>query len=264
MPKKSLRRLNQQLQSLKTDGYCILADVLDAAEVKAARRALIYAAVESKRRGVPTYVQGLDPNEENVRVFNLLDLDPIFRKLILQPQAIALVQALIGEHFLISNFTANIAMPGSESMAIHADQAIVIPEPWLQPWAINIIWCLDDVYPDNGATLYLPGSHHVARTSELPRDMKSAMVPFEASAGSMIAMDGRLWHTSGENVTRDQERALLFGYYTAGFIRPQVNWNASLSAHTLDTLDARLFDFLGLGATANLRQSSVILDSEDR
>jgi len=258
-----MSRLNKQQESLKADGYCILTDVLDAAEVKATRRALIDAAVESKRRGEPTYVQGLDPNEANVRVFNLLDLDPIFRKLIVQPQAIALVQALIGEHFLISNFTANIALPGSESMAIHADQAIVIPEPWLQPWAINIIWCLDDVYPDNGATLYLPGSHQVARVSELPRDMKTAMVAFEAPAGSMIAMDGRLWHTSGANVTRDRERALLFGYYTADFIRPQINWNASLSAHTLDNLDARLFDFLGLGAAANLRQSSVILDPAD-
>jgi ectoine hydroxylase-related dioxygenase (phytanoyl-CoA dioxygenase family) len=28
--------------------------------------------------------------------------------------------------------------------------------------------------------------------------------PFEASAGSFIAMEGRLWHTSGANVTADQ------------------------------------------------------------
>ena len=45
-------------------------------------------------------------------------------------------------------------------------------------------------------------------------------------------MDGRMWHTSGANVTATEERALLFGYYCAPFLRPQTNWNAALSPAT--------------------------------
>ena len=238
---------------LENDGYCIVEGVLDADEVVAARSALAAAVAETERRGVPTFMPVLDPNPANVRVFNLIDLHATFRELILHPRAIQLVTRLLGEHFMISNFTANIARPGSRSMAVHADQAIVVPEPWLSPWAINIIWCLTDVTAENGGTLFLPGSHKVTRRSELPAHPVENMVAFEAPAGSVVAMDGRLWHTSGANVTTDEERSLLFGYYTMDFIRPQVNWNAILSDETMAEVSPALSARLGLGPSANVR-----------
>jgi hypothetical protein len=147
---------------LKADGFAIVPDVLGAAACEDLRGRLWRAAEESERRGAPTRNIGIDPNEHNVRVFNLIDLDPVFGELIQHPLAIELVTALLGLGFLISNFTANIALPGSQSMNVHSDQSIVIPEPWLEPWSINIIWCLTDVSFENGATLYLPMSHKIA------------------------------------------------------------------------------------------------------
>jgi ectoine hydroxylase-related dioxygenase (phytanoyl-CoA dioxygenase family) len=244
--------LNHSLDELAEQGYCIVPDVLDERAIFNTKTALSDAAIESERRGTPTYIPGLDPNESNVRVFNLLDLDNVFQELILHKTALKLVKGLIGEGFLISNFTANIARPGSKSMAIHSDQGIVIPEPWLQPWSVNIIWCLDDIFAENGATLYLPGSHKIKRAADLPPNIKSQMKSFRAKAGSIIAMDGRMWHTSGANIMDNSERALLFGYYTANFIRPQVNWNALLSAETISALDESLFGYLGLGPAANV------------
>ncbi|MEL0047500.1 MAG: phytanoyl-CoA dioxygenase family protein [Gammaproteobacteria bacterium] len=239
--------------ALQENGFCILPDVLDAPALAHARESLTLAAAESRRRSMPTYISDLDPNDANVRVFNLLDLDPLFAKLIAHPAAIGAVRWLLEDDFIISNFTANTAKPGSGSMAVHSDLAIVIPEPWHAPWSVNAIWCLDDVYADNGATLYLPGSHHFQRRSELPEDPKQAMVPFEAEAGSLIIMEGRLWHTSGENRTEDQDRALLFGYYVRSFIRPQWNFNVGLSETTKAQLSPELRRWLGLGLTANVK-----------
>ena len=239
--------------ALQENGFCILPDVLDAPALGHARESLTLAAAESRRRSMPTYISDLDPNDANVRVFNLLDLDPLFAKLIAHPAAIGAVRWLLEDDFIISNFTANTAKPGSGSMAVHSDLAIVIPEPWHAPWSVNAIWCLDDVYADNGATLYLPGSHHFQRRSELPEDPKQAMVPFEAEAGSLIIMEGRLWHTSGENRTEDQDRALLFGYYVRSFIRPQWNFNVGLSETTKAQLSPELRRWLGLGLTANVK-----------
>ena len=175
-----------------------------------------------------------------------------------------MVRSLLGEDFLISNFTANIARPGSRSMPLHSDQALVTPEPWLHPWAMNIIWCLTDVRFENGATLFLPGSHRFARRSELPPDPLSHMRPFEARAGSIIAMEGRVWHTSGANITQDEDRALLFGYYTTAFLRPQVNWNAALSPAVQASFAPDMRRWLGLDAEANVALAATSLARRPR
>lgn len=249
-----LDRLASAKTQLREDGWCVVPDVLDPAAARGALDRLWAAAEESRRRGVPTFMPVLDPNAGNVRVFYLLELDPLFRELIQHPAALELVRSLLGPEFLISNFTANIARPGSRSMGLHSDQSLVVPEPWIHPWAMNIIWCLTDVTFENGATLYIPGSHRWATRSEVPADADRRLRPFEAKAGSVIAMEGRIWHTSGANVTPDQDRALLFGYYTAPFLRPQVNWNAALSPETQAALSPDMRRWLGLEVTANTGQ----------
>lgn len=245
--------LDDNKRELLDQGCCVIPGVLTAAETERVRERLWAAAEESDRLGVPTRQIGLDPNEHNVRVFYLLERDPIFRELIQHPTAIEFVTTLLTSDFLISNFTANIALPGSKSMELHSDQGIVVPEPWFQPWSINIIWCLNDVDEENGATRYLPGSHKIQRASDLPPDARARMVPFGASAGSIAVMDGRLWHTSGANVSKDRERALLFGYYSRSFIRQQQNWNASLSLETIEALSPQLRAWLGMEARANVK-----------
>lgn len=240
---------------LLDEGWCVVPGVLAAAEARAALDRLWAAAEESRRRGVPTFLPVLDPNASNVRVFYLMELDPLFREMIQHPTALELVRALLGPEFLISNFTANIARPGSKSMGLHSDQSLVVPEPWVHPWALNIIWCLTDVTFENGATLYVPGSHRWKTRAEVPADAHRRLRPFEARAGSILAMEGRIWHTSGANITQDQDRALLFGYYTAPFLRPQVNWNAGLSAETQASLSPEMRRWLGLEATANTGQA---------
>jgi ectoine hydroxylase-related dioxygenase (phytanoyl-CoA dioxygenase family) len=236
--------LDAKKRQLAEEGCCTIPGVFDAEKVADVRERLWKAADESERRGMPTRNIGIDPNRHNVRVFNLIDIAR-------HPLALELATHLLGPDFLLSNLTANIALPGSKSMKIHSDQGIVIPEPWFYPWAINIIWCLNDVHERNGATRYIPGSHRIKWTNELPPDAAEKTVPFEAKAGSIVVMDGRVWHTSGANVTDNEERAMLFGYYSRSFIRPQQNWNAGLSQATIDGLDLQMRALLGLDANAN-------------
>ena len=231
---------------LSEQGWCLLPGVLTAAQAAEVRGRLVAAARTSEARGVPTTYIGLDPNPRNVRVFNLLDLDPIFIELIQHPLALAAVRWLLGEHFLISNFTANIALPGSGSMAMHSDQGIVTTPPWAAAEAINVIWVLDDMDEDNGATRYVPGSQHWQTLADVPADARALSVPFEAPAGSILAMDGRLWHTSGENRSADRERALLFGFYCADHIRGQANWNVQLRDAAQAGLSAQMREWLWL------------------
>jgi ectoine hydroxylase-related dioxygenase (phytanoyl-CoA dioxygenase family) len=246
-------------RQLAEDGWCVIPGVLSDAEADDVRAHLWAAAEESERRGAPTRNIGLDPNRHNVRVFNLIDIDPVFIELIQHPLALELVHGLMGQGVLVSNFTANIALPGSGSMELHSDQSIVVPAPWVAPWSMNIIWCLNDVREENGATRYLPGSHLYETAADVPADALARMRPFEAPKGSIIAMDGRLWHTSGANRTADEERALLFGYYCRDFLRPQQNWNAALSPGTIEGLSPAMRALLGLDASANVGLAQPLL-----
>lgn len=243
--------LSAIFKEVEEHGFCVVPDVLVGAELARVQRAFEAAIDESRRRGLITFDPRLDPNDRNIRVNNLPDMDPIFLELLRHPLALEIAHALVGETALVSNFSANVSYPGAASMMVHADQALIAPSPWNEPWVLNIIWCLDDVRPDNGATLYLPDSHRIATPDQVPADPIPLMKHFEATAGSFIVMEGRLWHTSGINVTKDERRALLFALYSREFLRQQMNWEALLSPETKAKLDAADRALLGMGPLNN-------------
>jgi hypothetical protein len=139
-PEAANRDLTSYQTQLKDQGFCIIPDVLPLDKAKDALDRLWKAAEESRRRGNKTHLPHLDPNESNVRVFYLMELDEIFRDLMEHPTAVSMVQSLLGEEFLISNFTANIARPGSGSMGLHSDLSLMCPDPWVWPGVLNVIW----------------------------------------------------------------------------------------------------------------------------
>ncbi|OQV06490.1 hypothetical protein CLAIMM_11047 [Cladophialophora immunda] len=238
-------------QHLKDEGWCVIPDILNKEETQNVLSRLWKAKEASEKQGDPTRLEFLDPNANNIRVFYLMQLDKIFLELIQHPTAIEMVQSVLGKEFLISNFTANVARPGSKSMGLHSDMSLVVPDPWKEVWALNVIWCLTDVYFENGATLYIPGSNKWEYEDQIPRNAKQMLKPFVAKAGSILIMDGRVWHTSGENIS-NEDRALLFGYYTVPFLRQQVNWSEKFDEQTKQSFSPELKEWLGLTINANL------------
>ena len=51
----------------------------------------------------------------------------------------------------------------------------------------------------------------------------------EAPAGSIIVMESRVWHKTGNNRTKAQRRAGIFAWYTRPIYRQQENWFLSLN-----------------------------------
>lgn len=241
------------LQKLQQDGFCVVEGALLADQIDRAREALDRAVTLLLEQTGSTHIEWLDPNASNVRVPNLPGVDRIFIDMLMDDDALEATRGLLGAHFIISNFSANNALPGSLPMRIHSDQALGVPAPWISPWAMNVIWCLDDVDRENGATLYLPGSHLFQSFDDVPADAEKGMVPFEAPAGSFIAMDGRLWHSSGSNVSADRQRRMCFAYYCCDFVRPQMNWAFSIPSELVDTMDERTKWMFGLNVAGNAR-----------
>ena len=233
-------------EHFEREGWAVLPALLSRDEIEATRAALARAAERSEASGRPTRMDALDPGGRNVRVYDLIEHDPLFRELAVHPLVLEHVDALLGPDALLSNFTANTALPGSGSMNAHCDQSTVMPEPWPEMWAMNAIWCLHDTDEGNGATRYLPGSHRFATFAEVPDDPTDGMRSFEAQAGSVILMDGRLWHTSGANTSADRERSLLFAFYTRSYLRPQTNSWRSIPADRQRALTPELQQLLAL------------------
>lgn len=244
--------IDEARAALARDGFCVIPNVIAGQELARAREALNATVETMRQRQISTHSETLDPNDANIRVYHLPAWDPVFIEMLRHPVAKAMTEAVIGPQAIVSNFTANIALPGSGSMNVHSDQALVVPPPWLEPWAMNVIWCLDDVHEANGATRYVPGSQAYTCFEDVPENLIERSVAFSASAGSIIAMDGRVWHTSGENVTENERRAMMFAYYTRDFIRPQVNWAVVLSDETQASLDEEGRQMFGLGPMGNI------------
>ncbi len=233
----------QASRDLAEHGLALLSGALQSDEVRDVRARLETAIGLSEADGVPTRGYPFDVDTLNQRVFHLFNLDPIFVDLIQRPLALRYVEQTLGPAFLISNFSANITAPGSARMPLHADQGYVLP-PWPnQPLACNVGWLLDDFTEENGGTCYVPGSH--LRGHGPDADSAAASVAITAPAGSLMIMDGRLWHQTGTNRSHDCHRAALFGYYVRRWLRPQINWNAALWPATVATLSPHFLDLLG-------------------
>jgi ectoine hydroxylase-related dioxygenase (phytanoyl-CoA dioxygenase family) len=241
-----------QREQLSEQGFCIVPSALQA-DTLARVRAALDSAAEDVVRNRKAHDGRLDPNDANIRIYNLPAIAPVFIDLLRHEAALGAMRALLGPGAIVSNFTANVALPGSGSMKLHSDQALVVPAPWFEPWAANVVWCLDDVHEANGSTRYLPGSHRYRTADEVPADAVDRTVAFEARAGSFIVMEGRLWHTSGCNVTRDERRRMLFAYYSTDFVRQQANWAFALPHDVQAAMDEDTRKLFGLEAMGNVR-----------
>ena len=100
---------------LQEQGWVVIPDILTPEQADFVNERLWAAKEAGEKRGDKTHMQWLDPNDANVRVFYLLELDKVFRDLIEHPVAIDMVKAVLGEDLAISP-------------QISQDRA---PNPWL-------------------------------------------------------------------------------------------------------------------------------------
>jgi hypothetical protein len=89
------------VQRVRDHGFCVLADVLDAATVEQARIASAMAAETAAAAGYPTVMEALDPGGRNIRIPDLIPYDPIFAELALHSGVLPYVEALLTDDWLL-------------------------------------------------------------------------------------------------------------------------------------------------------------------
>ncbi|MGH8439204.1 MAG: phytanoyl-CoA dioxygenase family protein [Pseudomonas sp.] len=85
---------------------------------------------------------------------------------------------------------------------------------------------LDDFTADNGATLFLPGSHTSAQKPD-EHLFESMARKALGSAGSIYLFDSRIWHAAGVNRTQLPRRCLTLTF-TRSYFKPQFDYCRAL------------------------------------
>lgn len=235
-------------KDLDSFGYCLVEDGLTTAELDRLGQSLDAVAEQERDDGTAWFSNG------NQRVFALTGKGPEFLSLVEHPLALEMATHLLGAERLLSSITANIALPGNQPQALHTDQQYV-KEPWAWPATINVVWLLDDFTEENGGTRIVPGTHQIGVA---PFSDAVPTVSATAPAGSVLCIDGRVWHGTGRNITASCRRRAIFAYYCVPFLRQQENVFQSLPAATREGLSPTLRQLLGydvwqgLGVVAGL------------
>ena len=280
--------LRQCVSDLDSSGYCYLADALSKEELSQLRNRMSDQAEAEEQQGF-AYKDGApdqnwgdfrDNNGElrpaafdlaaggvNQRIWMLVNKGQLFVKLLQHSRVRKIVSSILGEEYILSSHTANIARPGGVAMRLHTDQWWMPPPTRPDrrclpagsinrtkfdvdeihgtasspPVVVNLVWMLDAFTEENGGTRLVPGSHLLGRQP----DEEAVSVAATAPAGTVLLVDGRTWHGTGAN-TGKEERCGILTTFCAPQFRSQENYTVGTRSEVLESADDDLRMLLGL------------------
>ncbi|MEW6626910.1 MAG: phytanoyl-CoA dioxygenase family protein [Pseudomonadota bacterium] len=202
--------------TLLREGYCILKDALPAERIEALHRDLdpVFTATP--------YCEGRFYGEQTKRFASLLRRSDHMAALVLNPQIMALVEAVLGQ--ACDRIQLNVAQaieihPGEARQFPHRDHDMWQGEKGQHEYLVNVIWPLTPFTRDNGATLIHPGSHG---PTGMAREDLDEPIAAECPPGGAICFLGSTAHGAGANRTSQVRRGIVVGY-CLGWLKPYEN-----------------------------------------
>ena len=181
---------------------------------------------------------------DTLRVYNLLVHGKTFERVPIQPDVLAVVEAVLDPGCLISSLSSIDIGPGETPQLIHSDDQVIGLDRPHQAVVCNSMWALTDFTEANGATRLVPGSHKFEHCPNPTQRYDS--IPAEMSRGSVLVYHGSLWHGGGANQT-DERRIGIAMNYCAGFIRQQENQQLGIPREIARGFGPRLRQLVGYG-----------------
>jgi len=280
----------QAKKDLSKFGFCFLQEAITGDFFKLSKTRLLEQAAAEEEMGLSFRDGG--PNQEikitgdridkssfskknggiNQRLWMLANKGQCFRDMIVHPLVDELVGHILGQEFILSTHSANIAKPGGVRMGLHTDQwwmpqPVKPNEDYLRPSEIkrsavssfiepdqslgisppvvaNCMWMLSNFSKSNGATEVVAGSH---LSGAHPNQQDQSMYPIlnaEAKAGTLMVFDGRLWHGTGAN-TGDSDRLGVLTTFCSPQFRQQENQTLGLDRDLWESCSEKLKSRLG-------------------
>jgi len=227
------------LEEIAKQGYTIVRDAIEPELVRGLvdRIREIETETDAAPRGNPA------EGYATLRSYNLLARGEVIQRMPVHDNVLPVVEGLLGQGCLISGMTAIDIGPGEVAQPIHPDDLVMdIPKPHL-PLQCTTLWALTDFTEANGATRIIPNSHLNDHNPEFGTEYES--IPAEMSAGSVLIIDGSLWHGGGANTTENEFRLGVNLQYCAGWVRQQQNQVLSIPIEVARTFSDQLLQLAG-------------------
>jgi ectoine hydroxylase-related dioxygenase (phytanoyl-CoA dioxygenase family) len=238
-------------EALAGPGFLLLPEVFEAALVDAVREELDQALrAEAGRYGAAA----LAAIGQQGYIADVLAMGPATRELLATDQVYRCVSAALDDRAHLS-IAQGISLGPGEGRGRwprrwHADlfqQREAMPEPRFC-FAVNCLVALDEMSPANGATCVVPGSQALVALRLQDDSAAEALgLTVTAPAGSVLLMDGGLWHAAGFNATSEPRRVLKL-LFVRSWIRPQLDYRALIEAASYPDLTPRTAALLSAAA----------------
>ncbi len=187
----------EQLRALDAEGYIIVPAALDPAWIARLHQAFASA---STQQGGTVHVEITDATPERAAWIALET----------HPALLETAWRVLGTRDLVFGAHGRDPLPGFGQQGLHADWG---PRaPGAGPFVFTALWMLDPFTVENGATRVVPGSHRLYTPISKSLSQPLARHPQErvltGAAGSVILMNGHLWHSARRNESRGSRRTV--------------------------------------------------------
>ena len=235
-----------QRRHLEEQGYLVFPGLMDAPLLEALRQRIDELFREEGECAGSEFKQ--EPGAR--RLANLVNKGRIFEDIILTPQVLDAMEAVLGHKFKLSSLNVRSADPYSPcGQPWHCDSGAIADS--LGYWVCNSVWMLDDFTPDNGATRMIPGSHKWKRLPPAGSyDPQPGQELVTGKAGTVVVMNAHMWHGGTANRTGAPRRAMHV-YYTRWDKPQQQHQNRWLSEEVKGRLSPEARHILALDDLLN-------------
>ena len=227
----------EQRAAFERDGYLVLPDAVDAAQLIDLRTQLQAWIEESRGHDAP-YGQTIDKlprfdiaAEHSAmapalrRVNNPAEVSDVYADATFDSPMADMVAGLIGPDVKFHHGKINVKLPGTKTQVdYHQDFSYT---PHTNDDIVTALLMLDEVTEENGCLMVVPGSHREGQKSlwqgerftgkvdeETEQDALRRAVPVTGPPGSVCLMHTALLHGSAANHSK-QRRTLFISVYTA-------------------------------------------------
>lgn len=245
----------RHIQEINTLGYSIIEGVFDSATVTDLKKHL-KVALENDLK-----MFGDKKGKKPELAVDLTIHNPVFIEALDNDIIQEMCNRLLGNSPILYSYTSTILKPNVQSgvHGLHIDSNKFIPG-YLTGLVMTV--ALDDFTEENGATLYMPGSHQLENPPSEEAFVKHAQSTTR-KAGDVLFFNPRVWHRAGQNKSNEIRYGLTM-YATRNFFKQRFDFPRMIPKENLQGLSPRLISFLGFNSRVPDSVNTYYLPPEER